>query len=89
MALLKEAGEEIVLSECYEAWSHRGGSAEEELYLTGSQRRKGVETKYPNYLSPGSFISCQCFPLAEPNQNSEREQSSGVNLLGHKAGQIK
>lgn len=56
------------------------------LPKTGYQRMEGVEMKCPDYSSFNPFISCQCFPLAEPNQNPEREQSSGISLLGYKAG---
>lgn len=69
-------------SEHSEVWSHRGGSARDELWYSATpkdnQRRKREDMKYTDYLSSSPFISCQCFPLAETNQNSEREQSSGA-----------
>lgn len=49
------------------------------LTKTGYQRREGVEMKYPDYLSLSPFISCQGFPLAEPTQNPERQQTSRLS----------
>lgn len=81
-----------MLSEHNEYWSHRGGREDppgrtvfQLLPKTGHQR-EGMEMKYPDYLSSSPFISCQCFPLAEPNQNPEKQQFPGISLQRHKAG---
>lgn len=81
-----------MLSEHNEDWSHRGGRIRQArtvfqlLPKTGHQR-EGMEMKYSDYLSSSPFILCQCFPLAEPNQNPEKQQFPGISLLRHKAGQ--